>query len=150
MIKEAKKLHPKNNFKAESITHLSCEDSSIDLMFAIASFHHLHPEDQLKTLKHWRKKLDIEGVLIMTNWNLFQPRFWKAWLKPGRLKHAGFFGMSIPWNDRLERYYFAFTKWKLSSMLKKAGFKKVHCFYTRGNQKTDILNGENIVSIAFK
>lgn len=121
LLKEAKAKHPKARFiEADISKPLKLEKK--EALFAIASFHHIPPRDQLATLKLWRAYLKKDGHLFMTNWNLFQRRFLSSWLNP---KRPSFFGLLIPWKNKVDRYYYAFTKGRLKRLLKKAGFEIV-------------------------
>lgn len=84
----------------------------------------------------------------MTNWNLHQPSFWPQLLKSFCLPRFGFRGVLVPWQGVLERYYFAFTKRRLSQLLKKAGFIVLVNDYIRDGESANLFNGKNILSIA--
>lgn len=122
LLEQVRKQHPKAKFIEADISK-KLDLKKADLIFAIASFHHIPPRDQLATLKNWKKLLEEDGTLIMTNWNLFQRRFWKAWLNP---KRPSFYGLLIPWKNKVMRYYYAFTHRKLNKLLKDAGYKLMH------------------------
>lgn len=100
-----------------------------DAIFAIASFHHLPAGSQLETLKLWKSFIKDGGYLFMTNWNLFQFRFLKAWISAIFYPKYGFFGLQIPWKLKVgkivKRFYYAFTGKRLRRLLKEAGFKVV-------------------------
>lgn len=50
---------------------LSNSDNSYDVIVFIASFHHLHTEQERKAVLNKAKKLLKEGgIIMMTNWNL--------------------------------------------------------------------------------
>lgn len=134
LLKEAKKKHGENSFLCADISDLP-DLESVDAIFAIASFHHIPPQDQLKTLEAWKKLLNKEGKLYMTNWNLYQPRFLKAWCYFPR---PSFRGLLIPWRKKVYRYYYAFSQRRLNRLLKKAGYNVIH-------QKK---NNRNIITIA--
>ncbi len=65
LLKHAKKNHPKAKFIEADISK-KLDLKPVDLIFAIASFHHIPPADQVKTLKNWKKLLKKDGALIMT------------------------------------------------------------------------------------
>lgn len=122
LLEQARKQHPKAKFIEADISR-ELELDKADIIFAIASFHHIPPKDQANTLQNWRELLKEDGILIMTNWNLFQKRFWKAWLN---FKRPSFFGLLIPWKNTVMRYYYAFTHRKLNRLLKKSGYQLIH------------------------
>lgn len=138
LLEHAKKAHPKEDFLLADISKLSKLQDEFDALFAVASFHHLPRKEQLSTLLKWRSLLKPGGMLFMTNWNLFRSRFWRAWLKQLWPRY-GLFMLEIPWAQRVNRVYFAFTIFRLNRLLKRAGFKVLL-------QK----KGKNIVTIAQK
>lgn len=148
LLKEARQLHPQSEFLEADMSEPLPIKKSFDVIFAIASFHHLPPKDQLKTLRAWKKQLKPGGTLLMTNWNLHQPSFWPQLLKSFCLPRFGFRGVLVPWQGVLERYYFAFTKRRLSQLLKKAGFIVLVNDYIRDGESANLFNGKNILSIA--
>jgi ubiquinone/menaquinone biosynthesis C-methylase UbiE len=150
LLEIAKREHPKLNFRVGDMAELNEISENYDVIFAIASFHHLPPSLHLKTLKLWREHLKDDGYLFMTNWNLLQRRFWHRWLVCFSRPGFGFFGLLIPFNSEVERYYYAFSKRKLNRLLKKAGFKVVKNDYFKNGEAANFLSGKNIISIAKK
>lgn len=147
LIKLAKKEHSKAEFLVADISD-SLELKKIDAIFAIASFHHIPPCDQLETLKKWKKYLKPGGYIFMTNWNLHQIEFWPLWLRSLIWPSYGFRGLLVPWQNRVRRYYFAFTKRRLARLLKAAGFELIFNDYIRNGEAATLLHGKNIVTIA--
>ena len=102
----------------------------VDILFSIASFHHI-PSNQLriKCIQEMKKLLTPKSVLIITVWNLFQLRYisyvFKAlfnyFIQLGKYDWNDTF---IPWGDKkVKRYYHAFTKRELKTVFIKNGFK---------------------------
>jgi tRNA (uracil-5-)-methyltransferase TRM9 len=147
LISIAKAKNPRGEFLVADISSLKGMRSVLksgkkfDAIFAIASFHHLPASGQIKSLKLWKSLLEPGGYLFMTNWNLFQVRFWKEWLSAIFHPKYGFFGLQIPWKMKggkiVKRFYFAFTKRRLESLFLQAGLKIVL-----------FKNGRNFVTIA--
>jgi trans-aconitate methyltransferase len=54
LINEARKHHSKAKFQVVDMAKLNGLKGEYDALFAIASFHHLAPSEQLQTLKKWR------------------------------------------------------------------------------------------------
>ncbi len=121
LIRLAREQHPDARFECGAMQTFET-DERFDLLFAIASFHHLPRELQVSCLKHWQSLLKPGGVLILLNWNFYQRRFWKAWLRMIFRGKFGWKGMEIPWKNRLFRYYYAFSLGELRGLLSKAGF----------------------------
>ncbi len=124
LLKEAKRCHLGKNvsFKELDMMELSNLKGSFDVVFVIASFHHLPPEDQRLFLKRLKKLLAPEAVICMTNWNLWSWRFWKSWMKNLFWPKYGVKGLLIPFQNRVHRYYYAFTRAELRSLLQREGY----------------------------
>jgi SAM-dependent methyltransferase len=139
LLEIAKKEHPEQKFLLGDMTDLEGKiaTGSLDVIFAIASFHHVPPRLQEKTLKSWKKLLKPGGYIFMTNWNLHQPRFWPLLLRSLIIPVYGFRGLLIPWKKSVKRYYFAFTKRRLEKLMRKAGFEVL-----------EMKSGKNIVTVA--
>ena len=136
LIKQAQESFPKYTFKVKDMNNIDYEENSFNMVFMIASFHHLETkEERLELLKKINKWLKPGGYLFMTNWHLFQKKYFKFLFKNIRKKKAwnDFF---IPWQtysqkgERLWRFYHSFTKRELENLLKKTNFKlKPHGVY---------------------
>jgi ubiquinone/menaquinone biosynthesis C-methylase UbiE len=126
LIKEARKLHPKDIFLPGNMTSLPSPDRSQNIVTAIASFHHL-PDivSRRQTLQEIRRVLAPGGYVFMTNWHLWQTRYWRQIaraLLAGRPRE-----LYIPWKDSggeivAERYYHAFTRRELARLFTAGGF----------------------------
>ena len=114
-----------------SDSFLKANAGKFGAIFAIASFHHLPPPLQEQTLRDWHKLLRPGGYLFMMNWNLFQWRFWKQWLRAIFWPRYGFFGLQIPWKGDpkkvVNRYYYAFTARRLRQLCSSTGFSVELC-----------------------
>ncbi len=71
MIREARKLHPENQFEVIGMQDVTTIDRSFDSLLFLASFHHLESRaERIQVLKDARKLLNSCGRIYMTNWNL--------------------------------------------------------------------------------
>ena len=140
LLEIARREHPGQKFLSGDMTDLD-SDEKFDCIFAIASFHHVPPRLQEKTLKSWKKLLKPGGYIFMTNWNLWQPRFWPMLLRSLIIPVYGFRGLLIPWKGVVDRYYFAFTKRRLSRLLKRSSYKLI--FQKSGKNITTVARNEN-------
>jgi len=129
LLEKAKKNHPEAKFSEGDLLKTGCESDSIDVVTAIASFHHL-PSKELreKSLKEINRILKNNGILIITVWNLFQKKY-KKYIWKARLQHILSLGKYdwrdtlIPWGKSgVKRYYYAFTIKELKKLLINAGF----------------------------
>ncbi len=129
LIEQARESFPQYTFKVEDMNNIDYEENSFDMVFMIASFHHLETkEERLELLKKVNKILKPGGYLFMTNWNLFQKKYFKFLFK-NIFKKKSWNDFFIPWQtysqkgERLWRFYHSFTKRELENLLKKANFK---------------------------
>lgn len=137
LIGLARKAHPELDFQVWDMASPPKLLKKWDAIFMIASFHHLPQKDQKQVLEWALSHLNPGGHLFMTNWNLFQFRFWKAWLKACLWPKWGFKGLEIPWNNGVKRYYYAFSPRELRGLFKRSGFEIL-----------EQQNGRNFVTIA--
>ncbi len=129
LIAEARKQFPEFDFKVAEMEGLKLEPESFDMIFLIASFHHLDTKNKRKeVLKNIYQALKPGGLLFMTNWDLRQKKYLKSFLNQWWKKRA--------WNDcfiswqkylgdkqKLWRYYHSFTESELKDLLLTTGFK---------------------------
>lgn len=124
-----------------------------DMVFMIASFHHLPDEKiRLQLLKKVYQEMNDDGKIIITVWNLEsdwakkkRQRGWKVIVPNDFL---------IPWKNNqgqilAERYYHHFKKEEIKNLLHRAGFKNIKIndgIFTT----TDNKNLRNLVAVAEK
>lgn len=151
LIEAAKKRFPSGKFFVADALNLPFK-KKFDVIFSIAFFHHIPSQDlRLKILKDCYSFLAPKGIFICLVWNLFQPRLiWKYNL--GKIIF-GFKNVLIPFKikeQKIKRYYYAFTKGELKRFFKKTGFKIIKCYYVRKGRLASRLNGYNLILIAKK
>lgn len=122
LVKLARRAHPNEHFEVADMAELPAMKEKWDAIFMVASFHHLPRKEQLRVLKWVVVHLEKDGLLFMTNWNLFQWRFAGTWFKTLFWPRWGFKGLGIPWKGGVRRYYYAFTARELRKLLRAAGF----------------------------
>lgn len=125
-----------------------------DLVFMIASFHHLpDKQSRLELLADVYKQLKPAGKLIITVWNLESD-----WAK-GKLKNdwkkMGENDFLVPWKTPegkllAERYYHHFSKEELSELLEESGFKIERLDYGDQTNWSDKKGGRNLIAVASK
>lgn len=125
-----------------------------DLVFMIASFHHLpDKQSRMELLNDIYKQLKSGGKLIITVWNLAsdwaKDKLKKDWKKVGENDFL------IPWKNPegkmiAERYYHHFSQQELGALLKEAGFKIKKLDYSERASWTDKKGGRNLIAVAFK
>lgn len=124
LLKEAKAAHPDHIFIESDITKGESWDSlpQFDYIFCIAVIHHLPTEkDQLFVLNQIKKHLKPNGKVLITAWNLWQPKYLKYHFDlKTKLQDPHF--VYIPFQGK-PRFCFAVTVPYLKQLLKKANFK---------------------------
>lgn len=129
LIEAAKKQFPDFSFQVADMESLNLAPQSFDMIFLIASFHHLQTKKaRKKVLANIYQALKPDGLLFMTNWDLRQKKYLKNFFNQWWKKRA--------WNDvfiswqkylgdkqKLWRYYHSFTEKELESLLLETGFK---------------------------
>ena len=145
LLEEARKKHPEALFIHESMTELeSVKNKKFDVIFFIASFHHLGSKNgRVKTLEKVKKLLKKDGIICMTNWNLFQKKYkkyvWKAAFK-SLISRFAWNDTFIPFtkNDQTTwRYYHAFTPKELHNLFAKTGLEIVDEFFYQKDKQID-------------
>ena len=147
----------KSTFIVGDALDLKFEDNKFDIVFSVAVLHQIPSiELRLKVLQNISRVLKKGGNLVMTNWNLWQPKYFPFVLKNNIKKLIGlskfdFNDSLIPWHQSgINRYYHAFTKFELTSLLSRTNFKVVEQYYVKKGQKANGLNGYNLVTVANK
>lgn len=124
-----------------------------DLVFMVASFHHLpDAKSRSKLLKKTYDEMKPGAKLIITVWNLDSE--WSK-LKRKDWKKLSPNDFLIPWKNpegkvEAERYYHHFTKLELSDLLKNAEFKIEKLDYWNNKNWTDKKGGRNLVAVVSK
>ncbi|MBU0670938.1 class I SAM-dependent methyltransferase [Patescibacteria group bacterium] len=141
LLDEAVKKFPQAKFIIGDMLNVPIDNNQYDIVFSIASLHHI-PSDELRlrAAKEIYRLLKKDGILIMTNWNLFQDKYKKLFGK----KNLDNNDLLIPWKDQdgkklADRYYHAFTEKELSELADKSGFIIKKQYLSEGEK--------NIVSI---
>lgn len=127
-ISHAKEKYTNHSFELNDMSKVDYPENSFDMIFMIASFHHLDSKkERLELLNKINKWLKPNGYLFMTNWNLLQKKYLKYILK-NFFKKKSWNDFYIPWqaysrdHKKFFRYYHSFTKKELEGLLKKTKF----------------------------
>ena len=128
-----------------------------DLVFMVASFHHLpDTASRLKLLQEVYSQMKNGARLIITVWNL-ESNWAQDKLKKDKSDWE-IFGDNdyiVPWKNQdgeliVKRYYHYFTKKELKGLLVKAGFTIEDMYYSKGNERVPQKEARNLVAIAQK
>ena len=161
-LEAARRDFPEATWVEGTMRAIPLEDNSADVLFCIATFHHLPPDEtRAQSLKEMYRVLKPGGRLIMSNWN-----FESDWVA-SKLEGPGTPGIEskwereedhffVPWmNPKREilgmRHYWAISPEAHAQLHEESGFLLEEWFYTRQDKKIeDIKLGMNIVTIAKK
>ncbi|MFH1838592.1 MAG: class I SAM-dependent methyltransferase [Candidatus Kuenenbacteria bacterium] len=146
------------NYGCETIKDKPFENQKFDVIFCIAVLNHIPSKElRIKVLENIKRVLKKDGILIMTNWNLYQKKYFLFIVKSFFFKiflwfiqsekKLDFKDLLIPWKLKdkiIQRYYHAFTMRELSKLFKQTGFEVIKKYYTRKGKKTNWWKGYNI------
>ncbi len=153
LIDLAKEKYPDfaGNFtKISGSDSLPFPDDFFNKVVSIAVFHHFPKKYAKEMAKELYRVMKKDGILIVTAWNLWQPKYRKYIFQNIMRKIFGksdldFFDCEIPFKDNsgeiFYRFHRAYDEKELAKLFFKAGFKI---------EKTSIVNGRNIIWIAKK
>ena len=121
------------HYQPATSKRLPWPDNYFDLIYSIAVFHHLPSRRyRQEVLMELKRVLKPNGRLVLTVWNLWQPRYrrylWQNWWQKltGKSK-LDWRDCHIPFRDNqgnvFQRYHHAFTKRELRKMLQQAGWQ---------------------------
>ncbi len=128
-------------------------ESSFDVAYSIASFHHLPDSlSRFSLLKQIYSELAPGGQLLLTVWNLTSDWAEKQKSKWTELNSHDYL---IPWKDGegevlADRYYHDFQLPELTELIEQAGFTIEKMYYATAGKEVDSHKGKNIVVIAKK
>ncbi|MBI2463426.1 class I SAM-dependent methyltransferase [Candidatus Peregrinibacteria bacterium] len=124
-LKHANHENSKAEFFEGNMLSLPFPSETFDAVFSIASLHHI-PSEKFRTqaLMEMKRVLKPHGVIIILVWNLWQKRYFYAFIRAffRSIFTFGQYGLRdlfIPWKHVLDRYYYAFTFSELQKFLKK-------------------------------
>lgn len=155
LIALAREKSPEARFMVSEMTELPLESDSVDLMLAIASFHHLpSTEEREKCLREIHRVLKSDGRAIFLNWNL-AGEFVQRKIAEGSYTTLNEQDVIIPWRDGTkknygDRYYHGFSESELNELFVKTGFTLEKQHYTKRGEQSDKENGDNLFSIVRK
>ncbi len=149
-IEIAKKTFPNLKFIVAEMQALPLKDEEFDIVYCIATFHHLPDETtRVVALREMKRVLRSGGKIVMTNWNLGSD-----WAKEKYHSDNGKDFM-VPWKDAAgqvigERYYYNFEKQELKNLCREAGLTVIEQYYTKRGEESTVQTGENLVTIISK
>ncbi|MFZ2189223.1 MAG: methyltransferase domain-containing protein [Candidatus Magasanikiibacteriota bacterium] len=154
-IKIAKQKFPNIDFRVGEMTTLPFVDNEFDVLYCIATFHHLPDEEsRIKSLQEMKRVLKSGSYILMTNWNMYSKTAQKL-VENGKFNEFKPGDFLIPWMNSErevlgERYYHGFILEELENLFKKTGLHVEDQYYTTKGVAGSKTNPGNIVSIIKK
>ncbi len=138
LIEIASKKYPEKSFvQIENEKVLPFDDGEFDMVFSIAVFHHFTPKMTDNALSEMNRVLKKDGVLVLTIWNLWNPKHLKFLFK-SFLKGSANLGarISFKYGDQTKwRFCYWWTKKGIIRKVKTFGFKVIESGFTFGRKK---------------
>ncbi len=170
LLVQAEKLANELNFRRVNFERLDMlelnklNENNFDVVFMLASFNHLPSQKlRLKVLVDIKKLLKPNGLLIMTNWNMWQWKYKKSiwYYKSSKIKKQnqkirglklGFKDVITVWQNgtgskKVNLYYRAFTRRELKKMFRQTGFQILENYYSSDGHRTVSWRAKNIVTV---
>ncbi len=162
----------KPQFGVFDIEEAPFKTEQFDAVFIIAVLNHFPSHKlQSKILKKINSLLKPNGLLLMTNWNLWRFTFSKkswfyytlqkiktpasVWEKKYQIpkKELGLKDIMTEWkigSFTYPLYYYAFSLNELNKLVKENNFDLIDSYYSFQGKKTSRFKGQNIITIARK
>jgi len=126
------------SLKQGDLLDIPLEEKSVDLVFAVASFHHIPSRElRLKALLEMERVLVPSGRVFISVWNLFQVKYLKYVLLSVFRLGSYDLGDTFIKLGGVERYYHAFTPWGIKRLLARSNFDVLKLHYYKNSQKVD-------------
>jgi len=158
LIRIAKTLHPNDTFVVGNMMHTTFADNTFDHVIMVASLHHVPSSAyRLQTLREMARITKPGGMIMMTNWNMYQWRFFWLRLRFGLgrllLRHRMDRGdVLVPWYTQhrqqlANRYYHMFTARELRGLARKAQLEVIDHYYETKGQQLPQYGAANLVTV---
>ncbi|MBT4723123.1 class I SAM-dependent methyltransferase [Candidatus Falkowbacteria bacterium] len=154
LIDCAAKSFPDKNFQVQDALNLDLAENSFDAVLCVSVLNHIEKENQQQFIENIKKVLKPDGVLLLSNWNMWNIKgkksVWKQDKSAG-LKRTSYKDVWTIWkstDNKVPLYYYAFTKRELNKLLRQNGFKIIKSYYTKKGKKTNMFHAENIITVA--
>ena len=158
-ISIARKSCPGGEFVIGSMLELPYEDESFDVVFHIASLHHLlNKPERIRALAEALRVLKKGGQFNLTVMGLWQKKYWnlffnktkgKLTLPTEQQKQIKFSDVFLRWSWRSEetiyRYYHAFSKGELKKLFKGLSLADFEIKFMANGKKVPWYKGKNLV-----
>ncbi len=161
LIAIARRQYPEIKFIVGNILDLPLDPENFNVIFCIATLHHLPTEKiRAQAIQQFYKVLRPDGQLIMLNWNLMASNWWPIHAKIFWQRIIGKGRISFPdviklWKNESgglvgRRYIHGFRPSELATLLQNNGFSRVQQYYTKKGLAATWRDGYNLITIAHK
>lgn len=141
-------------FEAGDILDLPTVSGRFDAVLALGILHHIPSAAyRLKAMTELARAARPGGYVMIANWNLWQPRYWRVLLHQRfGLRNGWDFGdLKIGWRKPdVPRFYHVFTAKEMRRLCEGARLDVVEQYYVRDGEISDWRRGRNLVTIARK
>ncbi len=161
LIELAEQKYPRGTFSVGEASQLPYSNGTFNVVFLVATLHHIPSHALRKKVIHEAYRvLKNDGTLIMTEWNLWNSRWWPLLFRFSFKKIIG--SNALDWGDIQKpwknsqgellgyRFLHPFTRGGLKRLLSTSGFSNITQYYTRKGERTSWYHGFNIFSVAKK
>lgn len=157
LLAVAQKNYPQEVFHLGSVLKLPLADQSVDVCLLNATLHHLPTPVLSQAAQELRRVLKPGGLVLMVNWNLWQPRFFKLHFKTWLDKLLG--RTDLGWKDvwveyaspdkktTANRFYHGLTLNELDHLAASHHFSVLRQHYIYKTDRAHSWNGRNILSV---
>ncbi|MFZ6036515.1 MAG: methyltransferase domain-containing protein [Patescibacteria group bacterium] len=161
LIDIAKQAHPAATFLVSEATQLLFSDGQFDVVCSIATLHHIPSRElRAKAIREAVRVLKPGGYLLITEWNLWHPQWWKllahySWRKFTGQSDLDWGDVEKPWKDARGtvqgmRYLHPFSRRQMARLCTDQGCTLVYQEYTTQGVPTRWYRGYNLVTICQK
>lgn len=141
-------------FRVGDILNLPVPDNRYDSVLAVAVIHHIPSQSyRLKAMRELARVTRPGGYVMLTSWNLWQPRYWKVLLHQlfGWRNGWDFGDLKISWKKpHFPRYYHVFTQKEMRGLTEGSELEIVEQYYVKHGEIVGWMKGENLVTICRK
>lgn len=150
LLGKAKILHPTRKFVYGDVLSAKAWKKlpKGDALFCVAMIHHIPPVSLEFVFSRMKDKVQSNGFLYISTWNLWQFSYLKHHFSKNSLiakwRTKSFRSVLVPFQKRHERYCVAYSAFMLKKVVRKVGFTVEKTFYSESNS---MLFGKNVVLI---
>lgn len=149
LIKIARKNYPQGKFILGDLLKIPFGNNEFSTIWCIATLHHFPTKTlQENVLRELLRVTEPGGKLILTVWNLWQKKYLFKVIE-SYLKFSPHH-CTIPFDNKIKRYVYAFTLSELRRCAKKAGWRNIQTLKLKQGEETGVFSAFNFCLIAEK